>query len=245
MVLKQCWNGLKAMIDLSVIIPSYLEEENLRILIPRIQVILNKININYEILIIDTIEPTDNTKIAVDTLGAFYINREGGNSYGDAVRTGIKKAKGNHILFMDADGSHSPETILELLKYGNDFDVVIASRYIEGGGSDNSKTLILMSLIVNSIYAFVLGIKVKDVSNSFKLYDSKILKELKLKCNNFDIVEEILVKIYHRNKNLRIKEIPYLFKERMFGRTKRHIVSFIFSYIVTLFKLRLFFTTEK
>ncbi|MCP4179893.1 MAG: glycosyltransferase [bacterium] len=226
------------MLSLSVIIPAYLEEENLRILLPRLIKTLNDVGISNEILIIDTMESMDNTELAVSSLGAIYINRENGNNYGDAVRTGIKKAKGESILFMDADGSHSPETIPELLNHAGNFDIVIASRYIKGGGSDNSKLLIFMSLVVNSIYAFVLGFNVKDISNSFKLYNSNILSGIELKCNNFDIVEEILVKIKRKKKYITIKEIPYLFKERMFGKTKRNLFSFIASYIVTLFRLR-------
>jgi len=223
---------------LSIVIPSYLEEENLRILLPRIIHTSNQLNITYEILVIDTCEPLDNTKFAADEYEVTYINRRNGNSYGDAVRTGIEEAKGEYILFMDADGSHSPEIISDLYYNIPDNDIVIASRYIEGGGSDNSKILVFMSLVVNRIYSIVFGMKIKDISNSFKIYNSKLLKQLSLRCNNFDIVEEILIKVVKRNKDISIKEIPYLFKERMFGKTKRNLFDFMLTYIITLLKLK-------
>jgi dolichol-phosphate mannosyltransferase len=225
--------------DLSIIIPSYQEEENLRIILPRINDTMNTLNIKYELLIIDTIQKKDNTDLVCAENNAQYLNRTGGDSYGNAVRTGIKQANGQHILFMDADGSHSPEMISNLWSYRKEYDIVIASRYIKGGGSDNSKTLIAMSYIVNRIYSIFLGIKCRDVSNSFKLYKAKYLKTLSLNCQEFDIIEEILVKIKRKKTDLNIKEVPYFFKERMFGHTKRNLFIFMLLYLKTLFRLKI------
>lgn len=226
-------------IGLSIVIPSYLEEENLRLILPRINDCLKKIDIDYEILVIDTNESMDGTKVVCKNFeNTKYFNRENGNFYGDAVRTGIEKAQYSKLLFMDADGSHTPEFIEELYKNCHECNVIIASRYVKGGGTDNNKLLIFMSKMVNMIYAIVLNLKCKDVSNSFKIYDTDKIKNIDIYCNNFDIVEEILFKMNKANKGLKIKEIPYIFKERMFGNTKRNLFSFILSYIVTLVKLR-------
>jgi dolichol-phosphate mannosyltransferase len=167
-----------------------------------------------------------------------YVRREGSNSFGDAVRTAINYAKGKHLIFMDADGSHSPEFIPVMYRFTDEYDVVIASRYIEGGGTDNVRILVGMSLILNLIYSLVLNLKCKDVSNSFKIYRTSLLRELTLRCNNFDIVEEILCKIVRKHKKVRIKEVPFTFKQRMFGHTKRNLLLFIFTFIVTIIKLR-------
>ncbi len=225
-------------VKISVIIPSYLEEENLRIIIPRLRNEIQKLGENYEILIIDTMHAMDNTKDVCESNNIIYFNRTKGNNYGDAIRTGIERANGEHLIFMDADGSHSPEFIKNLYQYKNDYDVVIASRYIEGGATDNNRILIFMSWVVNFIYSKVLNLNCKDVSNSFKLYKSDLLKKLNLYCDNFDIVEEILFKLKKRNKDLKIKEIPFTFKKRMFGKTKRNLLIFIIFYIFTLLKLR-------
>lgn len=224
--------------DLSVVIPAYLEEENLRILLPRINAVLNDMKISYEVLIVDTLVTKDNTKSVCDEFKAHYINRRGGNNYGDAVRTGISSSHGEFMIFMDADGSHTPEFIRDI--YGNreGNDVVIASRYIAGGDTDNSKILIFMSLVVNVVYSVVLNLNCKDVSNSFKLYKTADIKRLNLKCGNFDIVEEILFRLKRNKNDLKIKEIPYVFKKRMFGNTKRNLLLFMLSYVFTLLKLR-------
>ncbi|MFH1968377.1 MAG: glycosyltransferase [bacterium] len=165
-------------INLSVILPSYQESNNLAVILPKIKEELLKLNINYEIIVVDTLLAMDETEKICKDNEVLYLNRESGNSYGDAIKTGIKKAVGGFVIFMDADDSHSPEFITELYEHRNEADVIIASRYIDGGNTENSRILILMSLIVNVLYSLVLNLKCKDVSNSFKLYKGEQLKGL-------------------------------------------------------------------
>ncbi|HBA61024.1 MAG TPA: glycosyl transferase family 2 [Elusimicrobia bacterium] len=224
--------------DLSVIVPAYNEAENLRDLLPRLTGVLGAEGIHFEILVVDRIASTDETPEICAANSAVYINRKDSDSYGDAVRTGIACCRGRHAIFMDADGSHPPEFISELYKSRHDSDVVIASRYVAGGGTENAKSLILMSRVLNLIYSVVLNIPCKDISNSFKLYRKDLLAGLRLDCDNFDIVEEILYKIVKSNPRVKIKEIPFTFEKRKFGETKRNLFLFILSFAVTLFKLR-------
>ena len=60
------------------------------------------------------------------------------------------------------------------------------------------------------------------------------------KCNNFDIIQEIIYKIYRKNKSVTITEIPYVFKKRLYGETKRNLIRFVFTYSVTLLRLFLY-----
>lgn len=227
------------MIELSVVLPAYQEEENLRLILPRLKDVLRSLNIEHEILVIDTMSPLDKTQMICERFEVRYIPRRGGNLYGDAVRTAIEEIKGQFVVFMDADGSHTPEFLKELVERRNQSDVVIASRYIEGGYTENPPSLILMSRILNWTYSLVLGLKCKDVSNSFKLYRTDWLKEIGLVCDNFDIIEEILFKITRNHPDTRILEIPFSFKKRMFGQTKRNLLLFIAGYLLTMIKLRL------
>lgn len=219
-------------------LPSYLEEENLRLILPRLHGVLTKLDCSYEILVVDTVAPLDNTLDACVQNSVKYVSRTGGNSFGDAVRTGISEARGDFLLLMDADGSHPPEFIPNLYRYAEQYDVVIASRYIEGGYTENTWALVFMSKVLNMIYSLVLDLQCKDVSNSFKIYKGDLVRQLHLYCDNFDIVEEILYKLSKQNKGVTIKEIPFSFKKRMFGKTKRNLFVFMFSYLFTLWKLR-------
>lgn len=224
--------------ELSVIIPSYLEGENLKIILPKLNKILKEIVKDYEVLIVDTMTAMDNTALVCKENGVLYINRIGGNNYGDAVRTGIDKANSIYTIFMNADGLHEPEFIKKLYdnKIGN--DVVIASRYVEGGSSHSNKISLFLSVVLNIICSVILGLKCKDISHSFKLYKTADLKNLILKGKNFDIIEEILFKIKKVKSDIKIKEIPFVFDERMFGDTKRNLFIFGITYIITIIRLR-------
>lgn len=226
-------------LDISINLPSYKESENIKILLPKIIETLSKLKLTFEVNIIDTIQPLDSTyKIVKNLQFVNYYNREFSNSFGDAYRTAIKNSNGTYCVFMDADGSHSPYFLKKMMQYIEKYDVIIASRYIRGGKTENSILLTFMSRILNIIYSVTLGIKCKDVSNSFKVYKTTQLKSLNLVCNNFDIIEEILYKLSKNNKGLTIKEIPYYFRKRLYGQTKRRLMLFIITFIVTLFKLR-------
>ncbi|OFZ82710.1 MAG: hypothetical protein A2583_05025 [Bdellovibrionales bacterium RIFOXYD1_FULL_53_11] len=226
--------------EYSLVLPAYCEEENLRILLPRVHDAFRQAAVSYEVVVVDTVAPLDATEEACRQLEVRYARRSPDNYFGDAVRTGIREARGRRILFMDADGSHGPEWIPRMIAESGGADVVIASRYVAGGTTENTPALILMSKMLNFTYSLFLNLKVKDVSNSFKLYDAALLKGLKLKCRNFDIIEEILFKIKWFNPDVRIKEIPFTFKTRMFGRTKRNLLVFMITYIYTMIRLRFF-----
>ena len=223
--------------ELTVAIPAYKEAANLRHILPRLAAALAQVE--HETLVVDTSSPQDDTRQVCADNGAGYINREGGDSYGDAVRSAIRHARGKYLLFMDADGSHRPEFVPQMLAARGERVVVAASRYVEGGGSENGAVSVLMSRTLNRVYCLALGIDCRDISNSFKLYNADALKKLKLECANFDIIEEMLFKLARADKGLAVKELPYVFQSRIEGRSKRNLLLFIFSYLRTLVKLRL------
>ena len=222
-------------LDLSIIIPCLNESENLKNLIPKIKFHKGK-KFSYEILVIDGISKDIKTLKIIKKNNIKYLNRKKNNDYGSAVRLGIKKSLGKYILFMDGDYSHDPKFILKLYNMRNN-DVVIASRYIRGGNSDNTLILKFLSKLLNLFYNIVLNLNLKDVSNSFKLYNGKKIKKLKLDCNHFDIIEEIIFKFKLNNKDSIFKEIPYHFRQRKHGKTKRNLIV-IFAYLFSILKLR-------
>jgi dolichol-phosphate mannosyltransferase len=142
---------------------------------------------------------------------------------------------------LDADGSHDPNTIPKLIHAidSSDADVVVASRYVKGGRTDNGLILRIMSRVLNLIFGLVLGIKVRDISTNFKIYRSEILQELDLKCDKFDILEELLFAIRRKQGEIRIEEIPDHFHNRELGESKRKLGPFVIGYILTLIRLRL------
>jgi len=223
--------------ELSIVLPAYEEAENLRTLLPALKNLAASLAPSFEILVVDTSEPHDGSPEICSEIGVDYLPRRGGDSYGHAVRTGIADSRGTFVLLMDADGSHNPAFIPRLWEKRHAADLVIGSRYMAGGKTENPAILIFLSLMVNVVFRFVLGLRCRDVSNSFRLYHGDHLRGLRLACDNFDIVEEILVLLSCVHPGYRIQEVPITFEERKAGKTKRRLLAFAFSYLSVLHRL--------
>lgn len=206
-------------------------------LLPKLHVVAQKLVERFEIVVVDTESPRDETPEICRKHNARYVSRRGGNLYGHAVRTACAEARGDYCVFMDADGSHNPDFLPSLWQSRTEADLVIASRYVAGGRTENPALLIFMSLTVNYVFRLVLGLRCMDVSNSFRLYRGDDLRSLRLRCDHFDIVEEILVKLAFAHPGYRIKEVPVVFEKRKAGKTKRNLLLFAVGYVVTLLRL--------
>ncbi len=225
---------------LTVALPAYREAENLGFLLPQIRAAAAALTPGYEILIVDTEQPMDNTAEICAENGVRHVSRRGGNTYGDAIRTMIAEARGEYLLCMDADGSHSPEYFASMWAERERYDITIGSRYAPGGHTENPAVLIWMSYLVNLTFRVAFSIKAKDITNSFRLYRHAVLRPLKLESNDFDILEEILIKASVQQPGLRIGEVPVTFARRKAGESKRKLVQFSFGYLDTLRRLRSF-----
>jgi dolichol-phosphate mannosyltransferase len=224
---------------ISVMLLAYQEEENLRVLFPRLKQVLSEVGEDYELIVIDTKEPLDHTRELCEEVGAKYFNQEE-PGFGGAYRKGIEVATMDKLLALDSDGSHSPSYIPAIYqKFMEGYDVVIGSRYVEGGHTDDAKSSQIMSWMLNTAYRLCLGIKAKDISTNYRMYHTEQLKKLTLTCTNYDVLEEILLKIklLVGKKEFRIGESPISFDKRLYGESKRRLIPFIISYIKTLFRL--------
>ena len=227
-------------VELTVMIPAYREAESLRTLLPRVVEAARALTPASEVLIVNTQEPMDDTADVCAAFGVRHIYRRGGNSYGDAIRTGISEAHGKYLLCMDADGSHNPSYFPDLWAKREVWDITIGSRYAEGGHTENPAILIWMSYVVNLTFRVVFKLTARDVTNSLRLYRTEILKPMHLESNAFDILEEILIRAVTHRPPARVGEVPVTFERRKAGESKRKLVQFAFGYFNTLRTLRRF-----
>ncbi|MDR2407750.1 MAG: hypothetical protein LBE13_06530, partial [Bacteroidales bacterium] len=102
----------------------------------------------------------------------------------------------------------------------------------------NGLILKLMSYVLNITYRVFFNIKAKDISNSFRMYHTEQLKPLVLECNNFDIVEEIIIKLSICISPFRLLEVPVFFSQRKYGESKRDLVKFILTYMASIMDTR-------
>jgi len=222
--------------NISVIVPTYNERDNIKALIERIGTSLR--HDNYEILVIDDNSP-DGTAGIAEGMSQDYpvriIRRPGKSGLASAVVEGIENTEGNIVGVIDADLQHPPELAAQLagaIIDGN--DIAVASRYVKGGGIDNwslfrkiaSKSAILLARPLTNVH---------DPASGYFFFNKEVVRGIDFKPAGFKILLEILVKGKYR----RIEEIPYTFREREKGKSKLGLGEYT-SYLKLLYSLYLF-----
>ena len=154
---------------------------------------------------------------------------------------GLKIAKGNIVGVMDADLSHPPSKIPEMIDAveKQDFDLAIGSRNVKGGGVEVWPFWRRLMSRFASALAIPLT-KVKDPMSGFFFFKKEIIKDVKLKPLGYKILLEILVK----GRQKKIKEIPYMFRNRTFGKSKIGSKVYL-DYLRHIFRLYKYKITKK
>ena len=208
-----------------IAIATYNEAKNITKLIKKIENIKLK---NYKILFLDDNSPDKTAKII------FNLKRKNIKILIRPKKSGLDTAhklffnyaitgKYNYLITLDADLSHNPKDIISILKYLDNYDFVIGSRYIAGGNCQMSLSRYLLSYIGNKFIKFLLGTKINEHTTSFRGFNlQKLIKKkfnltnVKSKGYSFFMETIFLLKF----KKCSIKEIPINFVDRKFGYSK-------------------------
>jgi|SRR5437870_2336308 len=220
--------------DLSVIIPALNERDNLEHLLPAIFEIARAGGIRIEIIVADGPSHDGTAEVAAQ-LGARVV-RQQERGYGGALLAGFAAAGAPYILTMDADLSHPPTFIKDMWARREDAELLIASRYVPGGGATVGIMRRILSIVLNGVFRFVLNLPIRDLSSGFRLYRRVALGQLQVEARDFDVQEEILV--LGRNRGWRIVEIPFHYMPRKSGASHARLIQFGAAYVRTLLKLR-------
>lgn len=204
---------------------TYNERQNVEQLIPLLRAAVPEA----DLLFVDDNSP-DGTGQYIREVGqgdsrVLLLHREKKEGLGVAVRAGFVYAveQGYDLLVnLDADFSHPPAVIPELLAASKRADVVIASRYVSGGGVVGWPwRRKVMSWAINTYVRIVLGLKTRDNSGSFRCYRVARLQQADLsqvRCRGYAVFEELLFRL--KRAGATFLEVPYIFEERRFGTTK-------------------------
>ena len=126
--------------------------------------------------------------------------------FGPALRDGLRAARGDYVLTLDAHATQAPDMLRALWKHRHSGEIVVASRYVEGAVVGMSAPRRVASRAVNRIFARGLSLPVTDVSSAFCLYRGDVLRSQRLDATDYDLLPDILVRALAAG--WRVAEIP-------------------------------------
>ena len=227
-----------------VIVPTYNERDNL----PEIVRAVHEHLAEADLLVVDDNSP-DGTGQVADELAAkdpkiFVLHRAGKQGLGTAYVAGFKWALQRDYTFifeMDADFSHDPKYLpLLLAKARQGADLVLGSRYVDGGGTVNWGPVRKFISRGGSFYArTILGIGVRDVTGGFKCFRRHLLEALDLdgvSAQGYGFQIEMTFRTI--KQGFRVEEVPIVFVDRRVGQSKMSKKIFLEA-LTLVWKLRL------
>lgn len=205
---------------LSIILPTFNERDNISLLI---ESILQEVEgTELEIIVVDDNSPDGTWRIVKQlqqhTPSVRLIRRLGERGLTGALQMGISVARGVVILWMDCDFSHPPEIIPRMVEMVGEFDVVLASRFVEGGRSEYPPERTLASLLLSYFARLILDSSVKDYTSGFVACRREVFDQISLTGRH----GEYFIGFVYRclKKGFSIREIPYTCVRRRRGRSK-------------------------
>ncbi len=209
------------MATVTVIVPTLNEAENVDLLLERILSIRRNCNIDFDILFVDSASTDGTCERVIEwqkNEAVRLIENDINVGLAGAVLAGAKYTNSKYVLVMDADLSHPPELIPKLLQplLNGTHDMVIGSRYIEGGSVPDWPFSRKLSSKIATIPAR-LFCEVKDPLAGFFAVDRRRLTGLSSSVPGFKIGLAILAEY---GKNIRVMEIPIEFRDRDYGQSK-------------------------
>jgi len=185
---------------------------------------------NCDVLIVDGGSTDGTISIVEGTSSEFpnvrlFVQSGVRRGYGDALAHGFQVAIQDDydpIITMDADGSHDPVYIPDLLTHSEDHDLVIGSRYINGVRVEGWRfRKLLMSKLGNMFVSYVLVKPIWDFTSGYRCYRRRLVEQLRLEAlNPHTAAAQIQLVHFAFHNRYMVKEIPVIFRERKFGRSK-------------------------
>jgi dolichol-phosphate mannosyltransferase len=226
--------------DITLVIPTYNESGNIAILVAKVFKVFNDNNLNGYVIVVDDDSPDQTWKVAEDLRDTYpklqVLRRQDKRGLSSAVLDGFAMANTDIIGVIDADLSHPPEKIPELVApiIKGEADFTLGSRYIDQGGTQNWPLKRRFSSKIATLA--VLGLtKVKDPMSGFFFLKKDLIKNVELSPKGFKIGLEILV----RGNCEKIIEVPIVFLDRKYGESKLSS-NVIIDYLVHVSKLYLY-----
>lgn len=212
---------------LSVLVPAYNEEKNIRKILNKVCRVQLIHNIGLEIVVVNDCS-TDNTLTEATRFIAenphvkiILHSHEKNQGKGAAIKSAIALSTGNIIVIQDADLEYDPEDYNLMLPYiiSGDYKVVYGSRFLNRQNKHSYRSFYLGGRLVSIVTNILYGLNLTDEPTCYKMFDANVLKNITLNCIGFEFCPEVTAKVV-KAKN-KIKEVPIHYYPRSIEEGKK------------------------
>ena len=205
------------MVDFSIVLPAYNEKDNIVTAITSANNYLKRRYKSYEIIVVND-GSTDKTEEIVKRMmktneGLRLVSHAANRGYGATLRSGFEEAQGKLIFYTDSDNQYDIGELDTLIPLMKELDIAAGYRI----NRQDPWMRIVTASVYNQIIRWLLGLKIKDVDCSFKLYKKEVFDGIKLKSNTGLLDAEILIKA--GKKGFKIGQIGVTHYPRTAGQT--------------------------
>lgn len=223
---------------LSIIIPAYNEEDSILSVLNDIKKVLEKTDIFYEIIVVND-GSTDNTKTLLESKiesNIILLNHPYKKGYGFSLKDGVKKAQGDFVLFIDADGQQYPEDILELIKYTDEYDMIVGAR-TNITSLPRAAAKKILSLFAN----YLADYKIPDLNSGFRAVRKNIVMQfIHLLPDSFSFSSTLTLACIKENCSL--KYVPIKEKFRKTGKSTINPIKDTARFMMLILRLTVLFS---
>ncbi len=225
--------------EVTVIIPAYNEEKGIGTVIDKTKAVLDNVGGSYEIIVVDD-GSTDRTATIAREKKVVLVQHPYNKGYGAALKTGVKNAKGNTLLFIDADAQQNADDIPRLLEPMGEYDMVVGQR------TRGSKIPLMRRVgksILGTLANYLAGQKIPDLNSGFRAIKKEIvMKYLGILPDTFSFTTTITLALIKEGYNL--KYVPIETGERV-GSSKIKLFQDGFRFIMLILRTIVLFEPMK
>ncbi len=226
----------------SIVLATYNERENI---LETIGSIFQHVKDLAEVIVVDD-DSEDQTWKMVGGLNdsrVVLIRRVDTRGLASAFNRGIIESRGEIVGWMDADMCMPPSMLPDMIKKLDEYDIVVGSRYVEGGKDDRAPLRVISSQLINGLAQLVLGYGIKDYDSGFVVLRRSVFNKVSIIPTGYGAY--FMEFIYTcRKKGLTVFEMPYVFRDRAKGVSKSAPSIYKFfktglQYVIRIFAARL------
>ncbi len=230
------------MIDkpVTLVLPAYNEEKAISSSLKKITGFMKQNFSDYEIIVVNDASTDRTAEIVSGFDDVIIVTHPYNKGNGSAVRTGIRNAKKEFVVMMDADGQHSIKDILKITEYLGVYDCVIGARTESSHGSFHRN---MANRFYNSLATYVTNIKIEDLTSGYRGFRTSVIKKfLYMFPNGFSYPTTSTLAVIKAGYNL--KYCPIIAKKRI-GKSKIKILRDGFRFILIIIKIAILFSPLK